>query len=301
MELAEIDLGLLLALEALLEEGNVTHAAIRLGISQPALSARLNRLRKLFADPLFVPAAAGRGVVSTPRASELRAGLGNALASLRQLMEEPAAFDASHTRRTFIVATYENPAVILAPGLIARVLAAAPGARVAFVAPAPDILDRLQRGTVDLLVAGSPQSGADLMQRPLFSDRMLTAQRRHHPRGTGPLDLDGFCALDHLLISADGGGFQGLVDDALAAMGRARNVVVSIQSYALAPVILASSDCVCTLPQRFLKKFAIELDLFEPPVELPPTRLLALWHARSQEDPGHAWFRERLYEAADQA
>lgn len=301
MDLADVDLGLLLALDALLTDENITHAAVRLGISQPALSARLNRLRDLFADPLFVPATAGRGVVPTPRAAALQAGLANILVQLRYLVEGPTTFDPAQTRRTFVVAIHENPAAILAPGLISRATAAAPGARLAFVYPGPDILERLERGAVDLLVAGPGRASGDLIRRPLLEDDFLTAQRSCHPRGKQPLDLDMFCALDHLLISADGGGFYGLVDSALEALGRVRRVTVSIQSYALAPIILSHSDCICTMPRRFFGQFAKGLDFFSPPVALVPTQLLAFWHPRSQEDRGHIWLRQRLYDAAGQA
>jgi len=301
MDLADIDLGLLLALDALLKDQNVTHAAARLGISQPALSARLGRLRDLFLDPLFVPAAAGRGVVPTPRAASLQVDLAGILAQLRRLMEGPSAFDPAQTRRTFVIAIYENPAAILAPGLVSEVTAAAPGARMAFVTPGRDVADQMERGAVDLLVAGPDRAVGDLMRRPLFEDDFCTAQRHGHPRGMQALDLDAFCALDHLLVSADGGGFGGLVDSALGAVGRARRVTVSIQSYALAPIVLASSDCVCTMPRRFFQKFAEGLDLFTPPVRLPPTQLLALWHPRCQDDQGHVWLRERLYAVAGRA
>jgi DNA-binding transcriptional LysR family regulator len=148
------------------------------------------------------------------------------------------------------------------------------------------------------MVSGVGMGPGDLRQRPLFDDDFLTAQRKGHPRGTAALDLDAFCALDHLLISSDGAGFSGLVDDALARLGRTRRVTVSIQSYALAPVILANSDCVCTLPRRFLERFTHDLDVQPPPLKLASATLAALWHPRSQEDPGHRWFRECLYEAA---
>jgi DNA-binding transcriptional LysR family regulator len=301
VELADIDLGLLLALDALLQARNVTHAAVRLGISQPALSARLSRLREVFADPLFVPATAGRGVVPTQRAAGLQGELAGLLAQLRRMMDGPAAFDPAQTRRTFVVAIYENPAAMLLPGLVSRVMAGAPGARIAFVDPGPDVADGLERGSADMLVAGPDRASGDLMRRPLFEDDFVTAQRRFHPRGTHPLDLDAFCALDHLLISADGGGFHGLVDGALAALGRARRVAVSIQGYALAPAILSSSDLVCTMPRRFFLRHAGELDLFLPPIELPRMQMLVLWHSRSQGDQGHAWLREQLYASAEHA
>ena len=301
VELADVDLGLLLALDAVLEERNVTHAAARLGISQPALSARLVRLREVFADPLFVPAASGRGVVPTRRATDLQGELAHVLTQLRRMVEGPAAFDAARTRRIFTVASYENPAAILLPGLVSRIMAEAPGARMAFVEPGPDIAERLERGKVDVLVAGPGRAGGDLMQRPLFEDDFVTAQRRGHPRGTRPLDLDAFCALDHLLVSADGGGFHGLVDDALAPLGRARRIAISIQSYALAPTILSGNDCVCTMQRRFFQRHAGSLDLFRPPVDLPSVHMLAYWHSRSRGDQGHAWLREQLYAAADHA
>ncbi|WP_224367953.1 LysR family transcriptional regulator [Hyalangium versicolor] len=301
MDLSQVDLRLLLALEALLEERNVTHAAARLKLSQPALSARLSRLRSLFADPLFVPASHGRGVVPTPRAAEMQQPLADALAHLRRIMEGPPVFDPRRSRRTFVIAIHDNPAAILMPGFVPRLLASAPAARMALIQPGRDILEKLEQGTVDVSI-GLPDNavGGDLLRRPLFEDRFLTAQRKGHPRGKGPIDLDTFCSLDHLMISSDGGGFSGVVDAALASLGRQRRVAVSIQSYALAPVILASCDCISTLPSRFVHRFARQLDFVQPPLELAPITLTAFWHPRNQEDPAHAWLRERLFQIARQ-
>ena len=297
MDLADLDLGLLLALDALLRDANVTHAAARLGISQPALSARVARLRELYTDPLFVPASGGRGVVPTPFAASLQSALGEALAQLRRLVDPGETFDPARSRRTFTIAAYENPAVILAPALVARVIAAAPGMRLAVVTAGPDIAARLESGDADLLLAGA-RDYEELVRRKLLDSDFATAQRRSHPRGTGPIDLDTFCALDHVLISADGGGFAGVVDRALAALGRTRRVAVSVQSYAVAPLIVADSDCVCTLPRRILERFAADLDVFAPPLALPSPEVFAFWHPRSQADQGHVWLREQLYAAA---
>ena len=296
--LADADLGLLLALEALLHENNVTRAAIRLGLSQPALSARLNRLRHLFDDPLFVPASTGRGMVPTPRALELRDRLADALGLLRGMLQTPDAFDPAASRRTFVLAMQEQPAAVLAPGLAASVLAEAPSVRLAFVYPKPEIVDLLEDGSVDLLVAPSEQGSGTLVGRALFESEFLTAQRKGHPRGSGPLDLDAFCALDHLVVSTTGAGFGSLVDRTLAGLGRSRRVALSIQSYGLAPLIVAQSDCICTLPSRLLRRHAGDLDLFEPPLQLPRSQLVALWHARNQEEQGHAWLRDLLYRIA---
>jgi DNA-binding transcriptional LysR family regulator len=137
----------------------------------------------------------------------------------------------------------------------------------------------------------------DLISRTLFDEEWMTAQRRGHPRGTGPLTMDEFCAADHLLISAEGAEFKGMVDDALGRLGRQRRVSVSIQSYALAPLILANSDCLCTLPRRFLRRFEGALDLFTPPLDLGKFHLQALWHPRMQDDAPHRWLREQVFAA----
>ena len=136
------------------------------------------------------------------------------------------------------------------------------------------------------------------MVRALLNDDFLTAQRKGHPRGTGPLDLDAFCALDHVVVSTDGGGFSGVVDRTLAGLGRTRRVALSIHSYGLAPLVVAGTDCLCTLPGRLLRRFGAGVDLFPPPLPLPRPSLVALWHARDQDDPGHLWFRECVYRAA---
>jgi hypothetical protein len=142
-----------------------------------------------------------------------------------------------------------------------------------------------------LLVTGSEKVSGEWMQRPLIEDGILTAQRKGHPRDTGPLGLDTFCALDHLLVSAEVAGFSGHVDEALAAFA-----AISIHTCALAPMILASSDCIW--PRRFLMRFSHDLDLARPLLDLAPARLVALWHPRNQGDSGHARLRECLYQAA---
>lgn len=291
-----MDLNLLLALEALLEERNVTRAAARLKLSQPSLSGRLVRLRSLFADPLFVLAAKGRGMVPTPRAAQMQPALASALSQLRRMMEGLPVFEPSQSRRTFVIAIQDNPAAILMPGLLSRLMAAAPASRLALITPGKDFTEKLEQGQVDVLV-GIPSNtlGGHMIRRLLFEDHFLTAQRLGHPRGRGPIDLDAFCAHDHLMISADGGRFSGVID---VALGRQRRVAVSIHSYALAPLILANSNCLCTLPSRFLKRFARQLDFVPPPLELAPFPLMALWHPRHQAESAHAWLREQLFEAA---
>jgi DNA-binding transcriptional LysR family regulator len=298
-KLFDIDGHLLLTLDALLRDQNVTHAATRLGISQSALSGRLARLRQHFGDQLLVPAASGRGMIPTPHAHAIQPALLELIYRLREFSNVASVFDPATSQRTFRIAATDNPAAILAPDLIPFVKAHAPHVRLAFVFPdKPSIFTDLEQGRFDLFVGAVEDGAGGLMSRTLLDDHFVTAQRIDHPRGREPFTLDEFCSLDHLLISTAGGRFSGAVDAALATLGRERRVSVSIQSYALAPVILASSDHICTLPHRFLARFAGALDLFEPPLALERFNLSAFWHDRTRNDPAHVWLREQVFRVA---
>lgn len=301
MNYTDIDGALLLALKALLEERNVTRAAAQLGISQPALSGRLARLREILADPLFVPAANGRGVVPTPRAEALEQELLHVLEGLKRLVSQPELFDPATTTRTFVVALFETPAAVLLPELCAHLAREAPQARLACIYPPRDVYEQLEQGQIDLLITVPDALPGDLMQRPLWEDGFLTAQRKGHPRGTGPFDLASFCTLDHVIVSTQGGRFTGMVDDALLEQGLSRNVAYSVQNYSHAPLILSSTDAVCTLPSRFLSQYSDRLDLFEPPLALSALRLVSAWHPRMHKDASHQWLRRQLYLSAQLA
>lgn len=296
--LNEIDIGLLMAFEALIQERNVSRAADRLGITQPALSSRLTRLRALFGDQLFVPVA-GRGVAPTSRAEELGETLPQLLAHLRDFIGPTPYFDPLRSEREFVLAAYDNPAVMLGPDLVPALKRVAPHVRITFVLPDPETISQsLQRGDIDMVVGLPRQADEGLIGRTLFTDQFLTAQRRGHPRGTQPITLDEFCAAEHVLVSTGGGGYSGSVDQALEKLDRSRHVSLSVQSYALAPIILASSDHLCTLPGRFLRRFETMLDLFTPPMSVGAFELYALWHPRMRDDPAHRWFRNFVFDVA---
>lgn len=293
-----IDGELLAALDALLTERNVTRAAERLGMSQPALSARLARLRDIFDDRLFVTSPSGRGVIPTPRALSIAPQVTGVLEKMAALLQ-PATFDHATSTRTFKIACHENPAVMLMPDLVSQLQSSAPGVRLALAFPDKARMpELLESGEVDMFIGVRGYADEPWLGRTLFEDRFVTAQRRGHPRGAAPLDLDSFCAAAHLLVSSQGNAFSGVVDSALAAGGYKRPVAVSIESYALAPTIIATSDLLCTLPSRFLKRFADTLEIFEPPITLPAVEISAYWHLRTQDDPGHQWLRTQLFAAA---
>jgi DNA-binding transcriptional LysR family regulator len=295
----DLDIGLLRAFEALYAHRNVTRAAEQLGISQPALSARLTRLRALFSDTLFTPSSTGRGVVPTARADQLDPRVRDLITRLARL-GEPVTFEPATSERTFRLALYENPAVMLIPDLVRRLQLTGPNIRIAVIAPDPERMSEgMEDGSIDMFV-GSGRTSSLWLSRTLFEEQFVVAQRAGHPRGRGRLTLDEYCALDHVLISAEGGGFSGLVDNTLAMTNRRRRVTVSVQTYALAPLIVANSDCLCTLPRRFLARYAAAIEVMEPPFALSAIGLTAFWHPRHQDDEGHAWLRGQMFAAAQE-
>ncbi|XYD11818.1 LysR family transcriptional regulator (plasmid) [Methylobacterium sp. NMS12] len=180
-----LDVGLLLALDALLRDRNVTHAAARLNITQSALSARLTRLRQVLNDPLFIPAASGRGMTPTPHAIGLRPELTALLERLDEFAQGAALFDPGRSRRIFRIAATDNPAAILAPDLIPLIRAHAPEARVAFTLPdKARIPELLERGEIDLFVGAAEDGANSPVARSLYSEAFVTAQRKGHPRGS---------------------------------------------------------------------------------------------------------------------
>ena len=293
--ISDFDSGLLMTLDALLKEPNVTHAAVRLNISQSALSARLTRLRHLLNDPLFIPSVSGRGMTPTPHAIALQPELARLLERFEDFVNTAHLFDPLTSKRIFRIAATDNPAAILAPDLIPLIKAHAPEVKIAFTLPDKSRIARLlEQGEIDLFVGAAEDGSNELISSTLFEEKFMTAQRRGHPRGTGELGLDEFCRLDHLLISTTGGHFTGMIDNALAEIGRERQVSVSVQSYAMAPLVLASTDCICTLPLRFLQRFTQSLDLFEPPVALSPFSMNVFWHPKMRADPAHMWLRKMV-------
>ncbi|MFT4101773.1 MAG: LysR family transcriptional regulator [Burkholderiaceae bacterium] len=296
-----IDLNLLRALDVLIEESNVTRAADRLGISQPGLSAQLSRLRALFGDPLLVPAENGRGMVATQRARELQAPLRASLQDLAALVRTPPHFDPRVDARSFAIGTADNAAVTLGIGLVEHLRKhAGSGVRVAFRRSGPDAASRLEHGDIDLLIASDRALPEAMKARKLLDENYLVVQRRHHPRGRGPLDLDAYCALEHVLVSTSGGSFHGYLDEQLEALGRRRRVAVSVHQFMMAPAIVEATDLVSTLPARFARRHADRLDLFELPLAVQGFNLYAVWHPRAHGDPALRWLREQLATLAGQ-
>jgi DNA-binding transcriptional LysR family regulator len=298
-----LDLNLLVSLDALLRELNVTRAAQRLHLSQPALSAQLGRLRALFDDPLLLPAENGRGMTPTARALELAEPLREALQRLEGVIRHQPSFDPRRDERSFHIAASDNATSLLGLPMLQRLSdRAGPGVRLAFRALQADrIAQQLEQGEVDLML-GSERGVPDTMKvTKLLEEHFLMCQRKGHPRGTGAPDLDTYCALSHVLVSTSGGSFHGFMDEQLEALGRQRRVAISVQHFTLVPEILASTDHVGTLPSRLALRHVDRLECFELPFEARGWTLHAAWHPRQQRDAAHAWLRGWVAELAAEA
>lgn len=295
-DIKTLDLNLLKALDALLDEHNVTRAAARLGVTQPAMSGMLTRLRKTFDDPLFVRAQ--RGIVPTQRCLELAGPLKQVIGEIGALLQ-PLVFEPATATQTFTIAATDYALRAIAIPFLAALKQQAPQIRVALV-PVDDrqIYAQLERGDIDLALLTPDSTPPDLHARALFDERYVCVLRSDHPalqRSRKRLSIDQFCALDHALVSYLGGGFRGVTDAALATLGKHRQVTLSAQSFLIVPEILRASDRVAILPSRLVAGVD-GLTMLEPPIDVPGFTKVAAWHARTHRDAAQRWLRQLLFD-----
>lgn len=288
-----LDLNLLKALDALLDERNVTRAAARLGVSQPAMSGILTRLRDSFGDPLFVRAQ--RGIIPTQRALDLCLPVKQALGQIDALLQPPH-FDPALASLTFSIAAtdYALRAVVLP--FLTMLKQQAPLVRVALLPlDHAQIHRQLERGQIDLALLTPDSTPPDLHARELFREHYVCVMRADHPAAAKPvLSLDTFCQLDHALVSYAGGQFCGVTDTALQQQGRQRRVSLSVKSFLILPDILRNSDMVATLPSRLVNGLP-GLVVREMPLPVPGFVKIAAWHPRSHHDPAQRCLRDLLF------
>lgn len=302
LHIEALDLNLLVALRALLTERHVTRAAARVGLSQPAMSHALARLRELLGDALLVRTPSG--MQPTLRAEAMLVPLDRALSAIEAVLATPAPFVPARSTRQLRIATNDYMELVLFPRLLARLWGEAPGVDVRVRNMGDRTDEELQEGKIDLAIGlatqfGTPHPRQGLRLQTIVSDRFVCVVREGHPTVKKRLSLEQFVALPHALV-APRGESGGIVDAALAMMGKKRRVAVEVPHFLVAPHVVRETDVVLTLAARVAKSLGPLLGLRQlaPPIELEGFSMSMAWHERQHADPAHAWLRGLIAEVA---
>lgn len=283
------DLNLLVALDILLAEGSVARAAKRLQLSPSAMSRTLARLRDATGDALLV--RAGRGLVPTPRALALREGVGALVHEAGAMLRPAAGLDLARLERTFTLRAREGFVENFGARLVSRVMQAAPGVRLRFVAKADKDSGPLRDGSVDLETGVvEPNTGPEVRAQRLFEDHHVGVVRAGHPLGSGPVSPAAYGAGAHVQVVLQGSE-KAPIDDWLAPAGIRRDIVCEVSGFASALALARASDLIATVPERHTQALRAGMATFALPVDLPAFTVSLLWHPRSDGDPAHRWLR----------
>jgi DNA-binding transcriptional LysR family regulator len=291
MNVQDIDLNLLRVFDAVLHEKGVTPAAARLGLTQPAVSNALARLRKLFGDALFVRTP--RGVDATPFARELAEPVKQALALLESALAHGPGFDPATSTRAFRFYMSDLGQIEFLPPLVERAQRDAPGVRLEAVAlDVEDIADALAAGALDLAVGFLPGLAAPVSRQALFRDPYLCLMRADHPIAT--LTKKKFLDASHALVIYRGG--HRVIEEALERSGVARRIALRVPHFTVVPMVLERTDLILTLPARVARVFERrgKLKALPPPVPIPSAEVAVHWHERFEADPGNRWLRQQI-------
>ena len=283
------DLNLLVTLDVLLTEGSVARAAKRLRLSPSAMSRALARLRETTGDPLLV--RAGRSLVPTPRALELRERVGQLVRDAEAMLRPQETLDLKRLQRTFTLRNRDGFVENFGPELIARVGEQAPGVRLRFLPKQDKDSTLLRDGTVDLEtgVVGNSM-GPEVRAQALFRDRFVGVVRIGHPLCQGTITPARYAAGRHILISRPGLD-RGLIDDALEPLGLERQIVTVVGGFSEALALARASDLIASVPERHTGNLRDGMQSFPLPVSVPEITISLLWHPRLDADPAHRWLR----------
>ncbi len=296
LTLVQVDLNLLVALDALLEENSVAAAAERLNLSAPAMSRTLARIRRATGDDILV--RSGRSMVPTARALELRDEARELVRRAAAVLTPASRLDLTTLDRHFSVRGHDALLGALAPPLIARVAALAPRVRLSLLAETDTDRPDLTRGHVDLELGSTVPERPEIAYEVLATDRMVLALRRGHPMARGRLTAERLATMDHVTISRRG-RIQGVLDQVLAERGLQRRVLASLPTSAAALDVVAGSDAVVVVAERVCRPLAGRLGVVTEPVpfDLPPVEVVMTWHHRHDRDPAHTWLRQEIRDA----
>lgn len=288
------DFNLLITLDVLLAEGSVARAAQRLRLSPSAMSRALARLRAATGDPLLV--RAGRGLVPTPRALQLREQVSQLVQDAHAVLRPAHDLNMAEVLRTFTLRTSEEFVERFGPALLARIAPEAPDVRLRFVNKSDKDSVLLRQGSVDLDI-GVVDAGAspELLTQALFRDRLVGVVRAGHALSHGPISAARFAQGQHVYVSRRGQE-RGQIDAALEAQGLVRQISTVVAGFNTAIALARDTDLIASVPQRYISAAAQGLHCFELPVTVPTFTVAMLWHPRQDADLAHRWLRACLRE-----
>jgi DNA-binding transcriptional LysR family regulator len=297
MELRDIDLNLLVLLDALLQESSVTRAAARLGMSAPAMSHALRRVRAQLGDPVLV--RAGRGMVLSARGELLKPRVRALTEALCLVMSPATDLDPSRFTRHFKIRVESGTLALLGPAFDAAVRTAAPNVTLEFVPDGDDTSLALSDGHIDAAIGDWPDLHSDLCRKHLYDDPAVCALRASHPTPGDRLSLTRFAALEHLKI-APHSRLEPQIDALLTARDHTRSARRIAPDVPTALMLLSMGDCVLTLSERLARHMAprLGLKLLKHPLPLPSASVALYWHPRLDGDPAQLWLRETLTAAS---
>lgn len=283
------DFNLLITLDAVLAEGSVARAAKRLRLSPSAMSRALARLREATGDPLLV--RAGRGLVPTPRAIEIRDRVRQLVWDGHEILRPVNILDLKQLNRTFTLRTSEGFAECFGPDLIARIGKDAPGVRLCFLQKTNKDSQLLRDGIVDLetgVIEGS--TAPELRAQALFRDNYIGVVRSGHPLCDGEISPTSYAAGKHVFVSREGLD-KGPIDDALISLGFERKVAIIVGGFSTALGLARESDLIASVPERHTTNLRKGMFSFHLPVPIPEFTVSLLWHPRFSADVAHQWLR----------
>jgi DNA-binding transcriptional LysR family regulator len=292
-DLTQLDLNLLMALHALLKERSVTRAGETLGLSQSATSHALKRLRKLFDDPLLVRTS--QGMIPTSRAEHLIEPLRQILLEIEQLIQTPT-FDPKTAEGRIQITATDYATVVILPTLLKRVAEEAPHLDIECHHWREDTLEKLRNGEIDLALGGqNPPDSNEFNFQQLFVEDFVSIVRADHPVTQSEFTTDVFLAWSHALITVTNSR-MGYIDKLLEEFGAKRRILLQLPHFLAAPLIVAKTDLILTLPRRLAMLFAefANLSVLDPPIELDEFNYIQIWHKRRQHEPRHTWLRELI-------
>jgi DNA-binding transcriptional LysR family regulator len=295
MNLSKVDLNLFIVFDAIYSEANLTRAGQIVGITQPAVSNALARLRETFNDPLFVRTA--QGMVPTPMAQNIIGPVRNALQLLRVSVQESRIFNPQQANKTYRVSMTDLTEAVLLPPLFQRLRRLAPQVCIeSMLSRRREMTKELAAGRLDFAVDAPLNTDPQVRHVKLLDDRYVCALRRGHPLAKEKISLDDYLSLSHIHISSRRSGL-GYVDLSLGKMGIQRKVVLRSQHYLMASTVLQQTDMAMTVPERFARRH--DLHYIDLPVnDVPNVESHLYWHESTDQDPANRWMREQLIEIA---